>query len=228
MGEANEKKTQEKELKFLDSTHTYLLDKRKVPSVTQLLKPISRILYSHISLPILQRKAIIGSKVHKLIEYNSKYNLMPNEETTNPEVLAYFNQYISWNNTLEHVALMESEFKGFYSKGKVKFAGTIDDIRMIGNDLVVTDWKTVATPNLMILSLQLYGYKLIVEQRLKICPNKFQALCLGKESYELVDLTDYVNDPSTKELFDLLFKLDDLLRFSGLINDSDLYNEEDF
>lgn len=214
-------------LEFKDKTHSYYLNKKNIPSVTQILAPISKVLYENIEIATLRNKAKIGSKVHRLIELYSKYNLLPSEEE-NEDVLKYFNQYLEWNTSLDNSYIFENEFKGFYSSNEMVFAGTIDNIRMIGNSLVLIDYKTVANPNDLLLSLQLYGYKLIAEQTLGIVINEFKALCLKKDSYELIDLTNLVLNKETEKLFIKLYELNRILEFHGIKEISKKYNEEDF
>ena len=215
------------EVKFIPKTHTYVLGNgKRVPSVTQILAPISKVLYQNINEPTLRAKAKIGSSVHQLIEYYSKYEVSPPMDT-DERVLKYFAEYLEWNNTLKDSYILENEFKGYYDDGNIKFAGTIDNIRMIGNDLCLIDYKTVANPNIVNIGLQLYGYKLIAEQTLDININKFYALSLQQDSYDLIDLTTFVNDKTTKEFYDTLYKMNRLLEFHGIIQDGKDYGEED-
>lgn len=215
-------------LEFVEKTHEYHLNKRKIPSVTQILAPISKIMYENINLPTLKAKAKIGSEVHKLIEWYCKFGLLPNKENHDERVYAYFNSFLDWHKSLVDSANFENEFKGFYSSDKMVFAGTIDNIRMIGNDLVLIDYKTVANPNKYLLSLQLYAYKLIAEQVLKVMINKCYALCLKVDSYEFIEITAEVNNQKTKEDWELLYQLNKMLEFNGIKEIAKEYNEEDF
>lgn len=213
-------------LEFAEKTHEYHLNKKKIPSVTQILAPISKVLYENIEIATLRNKAKIGSKVHKVIELYSKFGLLPSKDE-DETILAYFNQYLEFNKSIESI-IFENEFKGFYSNDKMLFAGTIDNIRMVGNSLVLIDYKTVANPNETLLALQLYGYKLIAEQTLGIVINEFKGLCLRKDSYELFDLTKNVNDLKTKELFEKLYELWEILEFHNIKAENKKYNEEMF
>ena len=214
-------------LEFVEKTHEYHLNKRKIPSVTQILAPISKIMYENINLPTLRNKAKIGSQVHKLIEWHSKFGLLPNKELTDERVYAYFTQYLEWLKSIGRITFQD-EFKGFYSSNEMIFAGTIDNISMIGNDLVLIDYKTVANANKYLLSLQLYAYKLIAEQMLGIKINKCYALCLKTDSYEFVEMTNEVNNYKTKEDWELLYKLNRMLDFNGIKEIAKEYNEENF
>lgn len=215
-------------LEFNEKKHEYFLNKKKIPSVTQILAPISKILYEKIELPTLRNKAKIGSEVHKLIERYSKWGLLPNKEIADERVYAYFMQFLEWNKSLIDSANFENEFKGYYVSDKMVFAGTIDNIRMIGNDLVLIDYKTVANPTTYLLSLQLYAYKLIAEQVLNIKINKCYALCLKTDDYAFIELTYEVNNVKTAEEWELLYKLNRMLEFNGIKEIAKQYNEEEF
>ena len=178
-------------LEFNEKNHEYFLNKKRIPSVTQILAPISKVLYENIEIATLRNKAKIGSKVHKLIELYSKYGLISKDE--NEDVNKYFNSFLEFEKSINSINF-ENEFKGTFVNDKMVFAGTIDNIRLIDNSLVLIDYKTVANPNETILALQLYGYKLIAEQTLGIVINEFKGLCLRKDGYELFDLTKNVND----------------------------------
>lgn len=214
-------------LEFQEKTHKYYLNKKVVPSVTQILAPISKVLYENIEIATLRNKAKIGTKVHRLIELHSKFGLFPSEEE-DEDILKYFNSYLEWLKTLENSYIFENEFKGFYSSDSMVFAGMIDNIRMIGNSLVLIDYKTVANPNELLLSLQLYGYKLIAERTLGIVINEFKALCLRKDGFEYVDLTNLVLNKKTEELFVKLYELTQILDFHGIRNEAKKYSEENF
>ena len=67
-------------LEFNEKNHEYFLNKKRIPSVTQILAPISKVLYENIEIATLRNKAKIGSKVHKLIELYSKYGLISKDD----------------------------------------------------------------------------------------------------------------------------------------------------
>ena len=52
-------------LTFDEANHIYKLDEKAIPSVTQILSPISKVIYEEVSMQILMAKAHLGSKVHK-------------------------------------------------------------------------------------------------------------------------------------------------------------------
>ena len=201
-------------LEFNDKQHEYLLLKKKIPSVTQILAPISKMMYAKVDDWIINRKAKIGSRVHKLIEMYNKYNLLPTKDEEE-DVLKYFEQYLEFEKSIDSI-VFDNEFKSFYSNNDMVFAGTIDNIRLLNNAMVLIDYKTVANLNEVLLSLQLYGYKLIAEQTLNIKIDEFKALSLKKDSFKLVDFTKEVNNIKTKELFEKMYEWYKLLEFHNI------------
>lgn len=210
-------------LNFDEPNHVYSLNGIKVPSVTQILSPISKTIYEEINIQTLMAKAYLGSKVHKLIERHLKYNFAkPNDLTED-----YFEQYLLFEENLAKTYKVENlhnEFKGFYKSDNMTFAGTIDNIRKIGDEIWLIDWKTVANPIDLLLALQLYGYKLIAEQRLNIKIDRVGAVIINKSSNMLIDLTNNINTNEVKNLFIILYKLyivlnnQELLKLKSKIN----------
>lgn len=223
-----QQQTQECVLTFAEKTHEYRLNRKIVPSVTQVLAPISKILYSNIKEKTLEHKARIGTKVHKLIEQYLAYGIIPSKNN-DEAVLDYFNSFLMWKqNIKEKVVILKTECKGFYQSNDMTFAGTLDCVMAVGTKIVNIDWKTVANPNDTILSLQLYGYRLIGEQFYKMHFNECAALCLRKDGYEYHDVTKLVEEPSTEKLFKHLYELYRLLEYSGIREEAKSYNDENF
>lgn len=210
-------------LNFDEPNHVYSLNGIKVPSVTQILSPISKTIYEEINIQTLMAKAYLGSKVHKLIERHLKYNFAKPSDLTED----YFEQYLLFEENLAKnykVENLHNEFKGFYKSDNMTFAGTIDNIRKIGDEIWLIDWKTVANPIDLLLALQLYGYKLIAEQRLNIKIDRVGAVIINKSSNMLIDLTNNINTNEVKNLFIILYKLyivlnnQELLKLKSKIN----------
>ena len=56
-------------IEFIESTHTYLLDGRRVPSITQALKVATYDQFDHVDPAVLAQRAEEGERVHGLIEW---------------------------------------------------------------------------------------------------------------------------------------------------------------
>lgn len=106
-------------LLFDPEEHVYKLDGRHVPSVTQVLSELED--YSHIPRHILDRKARLGTAVHKAVEMWLADDL--EEDTLHPEVAAYFNQFKAWFGVSGFKPILIEE--RVYST-RFRYAGTLD------------------------------------------------------------------------------------------------------
>lgn len=213
-------------LEFNNVDHIYKLDNKVIPSVTQLINPISKVVYQEISLQTLQAKARLGSKVHKLIERFLKFNYAKPDDVTE----SYFNNFKElWQalNDKHEIKILHTEFKSLYKDEFMTFAGTIDCILQVDNEIWLIDWKTVAKPTNLLLALQMYGYKKIVE-KLNIKVDKVKAVQITNKSYDVLDLTKDVNSNRISKLFKMLYDFYVELELEGLINSKNKVNEEDF
>lgn len=213
-------------LEFNNVDHIYKLDNKVIPSVTQLINPISKVVYQEISLQTLQAKARLGSKVHKLIERFLKFNYAKPDDVTE----GYFNNFKElWQalNDKHEIKILHTEFKSLYKDEFMTFAGTIDCILQVDNEIWLIDWKTVAKPTNLLLALQMYGYKKIVE-KLNIKVDKVKAVQITNKSYDVLDLTKDVNSNRISKLFKMLYDFYVELELEGLINPKNKVNEEDF
>jgi hypothetical protein len=197
-------------LTFEPAEHIYKLDGVIIPSVTQILSPISKVIYEEISMQVLMAKAHLGSKVHKLIERYLKYNFAQPDEITKP----YFEQFILFWDELKsnhQVNLIQTEFKGFYKDDKLTYGGTIDFIVEIDKEIWLIDWKTVVNPVDLLLSLQLFGYTQIATQQLNIKIDRVGAVQVNKESYNFIDLSSSILKPKIKNMFSILYQFYNVL-----------------
>ncbi len=140
------------DLRFDEATHTYTLDGKVLPSVTQVLKP----LYNFDGIPpeVLERKRQIGTAVHKAIELALLDDL--NSASLAPEVAPYFAAWTRFK------AEFRPESQGGGSEVRVhtaSYAGTVDLItgRVGHSDTWVIDFKTSAQVG-PIVALQTAAY----------------------------------------------------------------------
>lgn len=122
-------------LLFDQEAHAYTLDGRPVPSVTQVLAQLED--YSGIPTQVLERKARLGTAVHKACELHLADEL--DEGSLHPDVAPYLDQFRSW--------LSASRFEPVLSERKVfskrfQFAGTLDLFGTMQSRRVLIDIKT--------------------------------------------------------------------------------------
>lgn len=114
-------------IEFDEASHTYKLDGNPVPSVTEILKPLTD--FGRVPLEVLEYKRSLGKAVHKAIELWERQDL--DVADLDPEALPYFEGWLKFKQ--------ESGFRVLHSElivwsKKYRYAGTLDDLgtRLIG------------------------------------------------------------------------------------------------
>lgn len=123
------------ELLFEEASHTYTLDGKRLPSVTQVLEPLSG--YAGIPAHILQNAAERGTAVHKICElYN---NGILGE--FDPALAGYLE---AWKNFLlmSKLEVIFSELRMFHPT--LHYAGTMDIFGVCKRKKIVLDIKSSA------------------------------------------------------------------------------------
>ena len=123
------------ELRFDDSLHQYSLDGTVIPSVTQIMKPLSNNEYEGISGKTLEVAATKGSAVHGAIENWIKFGIIDIE----PEFQGYMDGFLSWWDTYKP-EVIASEMKTYHKL--MWYGGTVDLLCKIGRDVCLVDYKT--------------------------------------------------------------------------------------
>lgn len=143
------------ELIFDSDKHLYTLDMSgqtlQLPSVTQILRFVSRELYGEVPAHVLDAAADRGTRVHEAIEMMSKFGWMEADTDIMPYMLAYQ----EWEKEYGFKVLV-SEYRMYHSTRL--YAGTADALFMDGDDLCLMDIKTSKTVLEELTAAQLYGY----------------------------------------------------------------------
>jgi len=140
------------ELTFDEATHTYRVDGRIVPSVTQILKRVYPDVYAGIPPAVLERKAMLGTAVHKAIELELCGRL--DYTTIHEKVQPYFESFMQW--WVEQNARNSAQERQFYCEAG-GYAGTIDFEGLLNDVAWLVDWKITGT-KVKTHSIQLGGY----------------------------------------------------------------------
>lgn len=162
---------------FNESKHIYIDDGgRIVPSVTQILKPLSQRVYGDINDNILKAAAEKGTEVHKAIELFNSCGAVDIQE----EYRGYLDAYIVW--------FEKNKVKPIYCEKMLKhnllnYAGTIDMICQIGDKTYVVDFKTTTVLHDKIVLPQLMAYQEMAQDN-GIVINDVLALQLRKEGIQ--------------------------------------------
>ena len=185
-------------LEFDPEKHEYRLEGELVPSVTELLKPITDKGYANINPAVLQEAARRGTEVHGACE-SIDYGL--DVEDVGTDIIPYLDAYTAFLRDYKPEWLgIEDMVYGSFSAwwGSLDYAGTIDRWGMIDGKLAVLDIKTVASPSVrqkICTALQtiLYSRALTICGKSEKTPEMRYALYLKKDgTYNLVDLDDFV------------------------------------
>ena len=139
------------ELAFDEATHRYSLNGYILPSVTQIMKPLSSAEYKDINESVLRNAAERGSAVHEAIEHKIKYDF----DDCPAEYEAYFNAFKNFARDYSPEWL-HSEMRTYHRQ--LMYAGTVDLICKIGGETFLVDFKTTSKINHMLTRVQLEAY----------------------------------------------------------------------
>lgn len=145
------------ELSFDPKSHTYRLNGAVIPSVTQIMKPLSNAKYGAIDEATLSAKAAKGTAVHEAIEFHIAYGAIDCPD----ELMGYFNAYLSWREDYAP-EIIASEQATYHPA--LLYAGTMDMLAVIGGKTVLIDVKTTVKINDMLTTVQLEAYERAAEQ----------------------------------------------------------------
>lgn len=140
-------------LKFNEKKHQYFLDDIPIPSVSEIIKPIYDKIYKGINKNVIKNASDKGTRIHRSIEFMSKYNLNKFDDDT----IGYINAYKKFRNDNSTWKLMHSELR-MYNKALL-YGMTIDEVYQTETGTVICDLKTTSTPHLGAWSVQLSAYK---------------------------------------------------------------------
>ena len=139
------------ELEFEERKHIYLLDGVQIPSVTQLMKPLSDKVYGPVDIQTLENAARKGTIVHNAIDNYLEFEI----EDIPEEHRGYFDAFLEWFEN-ENPEVIATERKVYHKA--LRYAGTCDLLCMINGKLTLVDYKTSAAIQQMLYPIQLEGY----------------------------------------------------------------------
>ena len=139
------------ELRFDESTHTYMLGDEVLPSVTTLIQPLSGTEYKSIPESVLVKAADRGTAVHAAIESYLKYGI----DISDDETRGYVQAFSKWFEKYKPIEI-ESETRLYHRI--LHYAGTADMVCTIDGARTVVDFKTTSKlmPRLVCVQLEAY------------------------------------------------------------------------
>jgi len=138
-------------LEFKEEGHEYYLYGKRIPAVSDCLKPISNMVYGSAPKYILERAAQKGSDIHSLCEAYIKFGYVPAEH----EYLGYVQAFQKWHND-KQIEIVASEIKSYHRS--TAYAGTID---LLGKHSL-HDIKTGKQAHEPLWKLQMSAYLLML------------------------------------------------------------------
>lgn len=118
--------------------HSYWLDERRLPSVTQILSVLPNA-YETVPPEVLERKRILGTAVHRACELDDQEVL--DQFTVHPLVEPYLT---AWRRFCADTGFTPSAIEEPGYSREYGYAGTLDRVGEIGGALAVLDLKCVA------------------------------------------------------------------------------------
>lgn len=140
------------ELGFDEATHIYTLYGQKIPSVTQLMAPLTAAVYGGVNTEVLNNAADRGTEVHEAAENYANFGI----EDISPENRAYFDGFRQWFDTVKP-EVVSTEFKTYHKY--LIYGGTVDLLAYINGHLYLIDYKTTYNVEKMLTRVQLEAYK---------------------------------------------------------------------
>lgn len=184
-------------LEFDEEAHIYICDGIILPSVTQILK-FKFNDYAGVPKYIMEQASEKGTALHEAIELY--------ETTGQTSNLKEFRNYLfikkqkCFKNISNELPIIYEE------NGKVLFAGQLDQIIEIDNELGINDFKRVSAPNKEKIAYQLNLYKLGYEQSYHKQIKFLNFTQLREDTRKFVSLP--INEEATRKLIKEYFKKD--------------------
>ena len=179
-------KLPEASIDFDEEQHIYRLRGVRLPSVTQLMKPMSLMAYDGISDGALMQAADRGTRAHEQVSNYVLYGVEESDEDTEPYVSAFMDFMRDFKPTW-----IASEYRTFHKA--LRYAGTIDLIGFAtpddGNGVDVCDIKTTSALHRTMLGCQLGAYGEALKSHGVKVRNLYglQLLRTGKYQFEKVE-----------------------------------------
>jgi hypothetical protein len=171
------------QLLFYDSEHRYELDGEVLPSVSEIIRFISREVYGDIAQYKLDHAADRGMRIHKACEVLDKYGRVDADD----EIVPYVKAYIQFRK--DHRVKWKYIEKAFYHP-TLKYAGTIDRYGEFDGDHVIIDIKSAYTLPKRLVNAQLNGYNDMFTAATNEPVDKLYALHLKPDAtYKLIPFT---------------------------------------
>lgn len=174
------------QIDFEEEQHIYTLDGFKLPSVTQIMQPMSLMLYATVPDGTLQDAADRGTRAHEQVSNYVLYGIEETDEDTEPYVHAFLDFQRDYNPNW-----LASEYRTYHKL--LRYAGTIDLIGFVtpddGKGVDIVDLKCTAQFHSVMLATQIGAYAEALKSHGTPVRNRYglQLLKTGKYRFERVE-----------------------------------------
>lgn len=155
---------------FDEATHMYALSGRRLPSVTQIMKPMSLMAYDGVSSGTLDTAADRGTRAHEQVSNIIRYGVRECDDDTEPYVRAFERFREDYNP-----AFVASEYRCYHKS--MGYAGTADILAVVDGDgrdgIDLIDIKCTSQYHSSMLSAQLGAYRAMIESHGIKCRNLY-------------------------------------------------------
>ena len=183
---------------FNETDHEYRIDGERVPSVTELLKPLTASQYGAINPEVLRQAAERGTEVHEACEAID-YGLDPEDPSRDTWGYIEAYQQFLYDHDVEWYGVEEM---GGCTDFAIDYAGTIDRWGIVDGEVAVVDIKTTSQPSIeqkVAVCIQTELYSWIIDAKHDIDPTRHFALYLKKDGdYTLFDCDAFIRAESIK------------------------------
>ena len=186
---------------FYESNHSYEVDGLKLPSVSEIIRFLSREIYANATQYQLDNAADRGTRVHRACENIDRYGSCEADAEVEPYVMAY----------IEFLKKYAPEWKMIETsmcdldRG---FAGTLDRYGMIGDKHVIVDLKSNSGIKPVLVTAQLNGYAQLARN------NGYQVDAIASLHLKKDGKFSYMERPFT-DTFDACLTLHKALKTKG-------------
>jgi len=171
---------------FYDKDHQYEVDGENVPSVSEILRFMSREVYDDLPQFRVENAGQRGTNIHKACENLDRFG----DVEIGIDIEPYLRAYIDF---LDNNNVVWSGIEKALHSDNLMFAGTIDRIGVINGKSCIVDLKSNSAIKKPLVAAQLYGYKLLAEENgFKI--DTMYCLWLKKDgTHKLIELNEGEN-----------------------------------
>lgn len=176
-------------MKFYDEGHIYEYRGERIPSVSEILRFMSREVYGDIDKYVLDNAAQRGTAVHSATEALDRYGTVECSE----DIYGYIQAYARFLN--EHTVEWKY-IEAPIAHRRMKYAGTIDRAGIVDGCFAIVDLKTNAAIKKPLVKAQLNGYRKLLTERRERIENLYCLQLLPDGRYRLyptaIDDTEFM------------------------------------